>query len=65
MVLLKLARDLAMFPAKVEDKVNPTGLGSVGGRTSLGAERPRRPPLGIVGLMLLLLLLLLVLEEVR
>lgn len=49
-MLLKLARDLAMFPAKVEDKVNPKGLGSVGGRTSLGVERPRRPPLGTVGL---------------
>lgn len=69
MVLLKLARDLAVFPAKVEDKVNPTGVGSVGGRTSLGAERPRRPPLGTVGLMmagvLLLLLLLLLVVAAR
>lgn len=40
MVLLKLARDLAVFPAKVEGKVKPKSIGSVGGRMSLEAERP-------------------------
>lgn len=70
MVLLKLARDLAVFPAKVEDKVNLTSGGTVGGRTSTVAERPRRPPLeehcgADDGVLLLLLLLLPVMVAVR
>lgn len=50
MVLLKLARDLALFPAKVEDKANTMSIGSVVGRTSLRDEGARHPLLGSVGM---------------